>query len=126
MLGMWHYTSGTAQSHVLNIVSTQPVTPLTKVMATNVEANGYWAQSMLISSSTCELFHRSRAVTLHFSEMALQNVAADTLSSSSAVGPYSISFLVEQMIENACSALILISSYHSLSDWSVLPATMAS
>jgi hypothetical protein len=77
----------------------------------------------LISSSTCELFHRSRAVTLHFSETALQNVATDTLSSSSAMGPYSISFLVEQMIENTCSVPIHISSYHSLSDWSVIMAS---
>eukprot|EP01036_Dinobryon_divergens_P027108 gene27108-35827_t len=118
MLGMWHYTSGVAQSHVLNIVSTQSVTPLTKVMTDNVATNGYWAQSLLISSSTCELFHESRAVNLHYSKTALQELVTMP-SSSSAVGAYSISFLVEQMIANECPALIHISSYHSLTDWSV-------
>ena len=118
MLGVWHYTSGAAQSHVVNIVSTQPVTPLTEVMTANVVANGYWAQSLLISSNTCELFQRSRAVPLFFSETALQEIVADVVPSAGQT--FSISFLVEQMIEGVCPALIHISSYPSLSDWSVL------
>ena len=116
MLGIWHYTSRAAPSHVLNIISTQDIaTPLKDVMAVNVAASGFWAQSLLVSSNTCELFQRSRAVPFFFAEKMLKYMIADMVPSSS--DTLDISALVVQTIQDTCPALIRISSYQRLFDW---------